>query len=687
MQPQGCVVGARQQHRQSFHILGTQRFDRDPVHGLGDSLPPQGSIHADGIHVSIRFGGQPGTVGTRFILPDLAGLGIHGLPFLLDHFRIQGRGIGNVLEDRIVEHRESRPIHFRERHSLETLGHKAFRKLCGWPLHAEDLQQGDKPRLPQGGQFPIFAWEVTDAELPRTELPRGPDEVFHKEIGHRLRSREYRNSVENAFLRNAQTDPAGNAKGLAILHCHHDLGSVPAGEIRQVLVQGFQIRSLWMQRDQIPKEFLVVGDQGKHAHVSRVPGGDQNREAWYLDAMRLLLVEDKDTFRRLLVQALAGSAWDVLAVGDPMEALEALERSPFEVLVTDLRLPGITGLELLKRAKRLHPGLRIVLMSAFGEPKDIVEAMRSGADEFLPKPFDLDHFIGVLDRLLALVEAPPPDPRELWITQSPAMRQLDQSLSRAADSPVPVLFHGERGVGKLRAARRLHTLRNPQSPFLSASAASLPDERHLKLLAGGSLYLTDLEGLPAAQAQVVLHLIASNEGRNIHWMGGARALSEMPEALRLSLGVLTFEIPPLRDRKEDVLPLFRGFLETAARQEGRSTPLVERTIERDLLQRAWPGNLREMAWCVTQSLRATRGLILTALPDPSLSEKVYIPLPEPGTLESMLAELAGTAESALLRRALEANAHNPAATAAALGLTPRVLAQRLREHRIPLEET
>jgi DNA-binding NtrC family response regulator len=403
--------------------------------------------------------------------------------------------------------------------------------------------------------------------------------------------------------------------------------------------------------------------------------------------MRLLLVEDKDTFRRLLVQALAGSAWDVLAVGDPKEALEALERSPFEVLVTDLRLPGISGLELLKRAKRMHPGLRIVLMSAFGEPKDIVEAMRSGADEFLPKPFDLDLFIAVLDRLLALVDAPPPDPREPWIVHSPAMRQLDQALSRAADSQAPALFCGERGVGKLRAARRLHTLWNPQGPFLASSAASLPDERRLRLLSRGSLYLTDLEDLPATSVQALLGAMESEAGRSIRWMGGARSLAEVPEPLRLRLGVLAFELPPLRDRKEDVLPMFRGLLEIAARQEGRVTPLVERATERELLLRAWPGNLRELAWCVIQALRATPGSILASPPGPELGdETMYIPLPGPGTLEVMLADLTKAAEPVLLRRALEAHGHDPAAAAAALGLTLRAFTQRLREHRISLEE-
>lgn len=404
--------------------------------------------------------------------------------------------------------------------------------------------------------------------------------------------------------------------------------------------------------------------------------------------MRLLLVEDKDTFRRLLVQALAGTAWEVLAVGDPQEALQALERGSFEVLVTDLRLPGMSGLELLRRIKRMRPGIRVVLMSAFGEPKDIVEAMRAGADEFLPKPFDLDVFTSVLDRLMALVEAPPPDPREPWISHSPAMRALDEAIGKAADSRVPVLLCGERGAGKARTARRLHSLGTPQAPFLVSGAASFLARRDLHLLAGGTVYLTDLEDLPADQVKDLLARTESEEGLRIRWMGGARAASEVSEPLRLRLGVLCFGLPSLRDRREDILPLFRSLLEQAARAEGRNAPLVERAAERELLARAWPGNIRELAWCAVQSLRMTAGPILGQLPASGTEgETLCLPWPASGPLERMLAEFARSAEPILLRRAFEASGRDPAATAAALGLSPRALAQRMRECRIPMEES
>lgn len=408
--------------------------------------------------------------------------------------------------------------------------------------------------------------------------------------------------------------------------------------------------------------------------------------------MRLLLVEDKDSFRRLLMQALAGTDWDLVGVGDPKEALEALTAGPFEVLVTDLRLPNMSGLELLKRAKRLQPALRIVLMSAFGEPKDIVEAMQSGADDFLPKPFDLNVFQQVLERLRALASAPPPDPREPWIVYSPTMRALDQALSRAAESEVPVIFTGERGTGRSRTARRLHTLRRAQAPYLALSAGGLgaegPEPRRLELLKGGSLYLTDLDQLPAGSLAGLLKSMDTATGRACQWMGGCQDLAALPEELRLRLGVLHFHLPPLRERREDLLPLFRAFLEAAARKVGRTIPLVDRPLEKEILQRTWPGNLRELSWCVGQSLRTTESALLSSLPPPGLTEAsaMHVPWPESGSLEAMLQSVQKSAEVQLLRRALETHGRNLGKTASTLGLTPRSLAQRLREHHISLED-
>jgi DNA-binding NtrC family response regulator len=418
--------------------------------------------------------------------------------------------------------------------------------------------------------------------------------------------------------------------------------------------------------------------------------------------MRLLLVEDKESFRRLLVQAL-GDAWEVTAVGDAAAALTALEAEPYGILVTDLRLPGMSGLDLLKSAKRRQPALRAVLMSAFGEPRDIVEAMRWGADDFLPKPFDLDQFGAALERLRALVEAPPPDPREPWVAHSPVMRILDLALAKAAQSDVAVVFQGEQGSGRSRAARRLHVLRHPQAPYLCLAAPSLPPggagERLLALLQGGSLYLSDLEALGPEGGRELVRAMDSPGGRGVHWMGGCRELRALPELMRLRLGVINLTVPPLRDRREDILPTFRALLEGCARRDGRAVPMVDRAVERDLLQNGWPGNLGQLAWAVVSAWRATAGPVLAPLPPgpgprpadpgpaaPGAAEALVLPWPAPGPLDAMLDAVRRDAEGALLRQALAGRRGDPARVAEALGLSTRRFASALREHGISLEE-
>jgi DNA-binding NtrC family response regulator len=397
--------------------------------------------------------------------------------------------------------------------------------------------------------------------------------------------------------------------------------------------------------------------------------------------VKLLLVEDKDSFRRLLVQALAGSAWQTTAVADPTAAMELLEQEPFDVLVTDLRLPGFSGLDLLRKAKRARPGLRAVVMSAYGEPKDIVEAMRSGADDFLPKPFDLDLFLLLLDRLRALVGAPPPDPRELWVARSPAMAELEQRLRRIAEAPLPVLFLGEHGAGKGRAARRLHLLATPGAPFAARAAGAFlsqgPDPDLLRLLQRGGLFLSALDELDERGGESLAKAVASPLGKDIRWMGGVVDFAAVPPSLRVAFGALQLVVPPLRERKEDLLPLFHGWLALAAQAEGRTPPDLDKQVERQILERTWVGNVRELSASAQATLRLSVEEGRTGL---------VLGWPAPGTMDSMLSQVNREAENALLRRALENAGGEPAAAAQALGLSVRTLGLRLREHGIAVKE-
>ncbi len=405
--------------------------------------------------------------------------------------------------------------------------------------------------------------------------------------------------------------------------------------------------------------------------------------------MDLLLIEDKDSFRDLLVKALAGSDWTVAATGAPEEALAWLEASPFPVLVTDLRLPGMSGLEVIRRAKRVRPEVRAVLMSAFGEPKDIVAAMKLGTDDFLPKPFDLDAFLALLERLRALAGAPPPPADEPWIALSPAMRALDAGLRRASETDHPVLFTGPSGAGKARAGRRLHTLRRPGAPFKQVNPGDALGEGFeslLRLLQGGTLHLADLDGASAEATGILSAALDSEAGQGVAWSAGAASLEAVPPVLRHRL-VLNLAVPSLADRREDRLALFQAFVARAAMASGRPVPVLDRALEKPLLAHAFPGEARELELAAVRALLLNEGPVLRRLPDFAAGvDALLLPAPDRGLLEAMEQSLLAAGRPHLLRRALQDAGGDLPRAAEALGLTVRMLAQRLRDAGIPLED-
>ncbi|MDR1840718.1 MAG: response regulator [Holophagales bacterium] len=405
--------------------------------------------------------------------------------------------------------------------------------------------------------------------------------------------------------------------------------------------------------------------------------------------MRLLLVEDKDSFRRLLLKALASTSWEVLEADDPAKALKILETGAVNIMATDLRLPGFSGLELIKRARRFNPSMRIIMMSAFGEPGDIVEAMRLGADDFLPKPFDLDVFLSTLEKMRVLLSSPPPDQREPWVAASKEMRSLENNLRAVANTTAPVIFVGQPGTGRSRTARRLHVLRHPQAPFHARFARDLhPEslsESFLKDHGGGSLFFKDLEHLPAATLPALLSAMERHPA--LCWMGACQDPLSLPESLRCALGVIPINLAPLAERVDDVLPLFYSRMAEICAGEGRITPLVDRSVEKELMSRDWPGNAAELTWIVSQSLRACPGGLLKELPTAleAQSQSILLPKPPGGSLDKMLRGVAVSAERYFLEEALKKTNGDTARAAKDLGLTQKSYIQKLKECGIAIE--
>lgn len=361
---------------------------------------------------------------------------------------------------------------------------------------------------------------------------------------------------------------------------------------------------------------------------------------------RIALVEDDDAFRSALAERLelAGLVVNVFASAEA--ALRNLTPRFDGVVVTDMRMPGLDGRQLIARLALVDPDLPVVMMTGHGDINEAVEAMKNGAYDFLAKPFAPERLIETLRRGLekrALVL----DNRRLaaqvtegeWSIplsgESPQIVALRAAIQRLADAPVDVLIEGETGAGKEAVARAIHNagLRRLGS-FVAVPCGSLQEfgleaqlmghaagafpgavrrrEGQIEMSHQGSLFLDDIDMAPRAAQMMLLRVL---EEREIMPLGEAapRALDlrvlaatksdpgqavgrgDLREDLYYRLCGVRLRTPPLRERREDIPELFARFLDRTAGRLGRAPQPIDRTIRRRLLEHDWPGNLRELA--------------------------------------------------------------------------------------------
>jgi len=365
------------------------------------------------------------------------------------------------------------------------------------------------------------------------------------------------------------------------------------------------------------------------------------------DSPRVLIVDDQPDFARglarLLTPKLPGTAFDHALSGD--EALAALEQTPYAVLVTDLRMPGLSGLELLPRALAHTPHLGVVLLTAYGDIDTAVAALKAGAYDFLTKPVDSDQLARVIakglerhallcenTRLRAMAAACGADAGLLG--QSPAMAQVKEAIAAVAASDYTVLVRGESGTGKELASRAIHSLsRRASGPFLSVNCPAIPDQlleselfghvrgaftgaerdrRGLFLSAnGGVLVLDEIGDIPMSVQTKLLRVLQEREVRPV---GSSKSIpidvrilaatnqdleariaaKTFREDLYYRLNVLTVRLPPLRERREDIPLLATAFLDRTCRETGIGEKVFSAEALASLTGRDWPGNVREL---------------------------------------------------------------------------------------------
>jgi two-component system response regulator AtoC len=373
---------------------------------------------------------------------------------------------------------------------------------------------------------------------------------------------------------------------------------------------------------------------------------------------RVLIVDDDTDIREALADALEDSGYAPTACSSAMEALRVLEEETFDVVVTDVRMPAIDGIDLCGRIAANH-GIPVIVMTAFGEMSAAVDALRAAAVDFITKPFEFEQLALAIERAISsssassiqVLEAPTASlDFSRIIGESPTTKQLIERLARIARTDASVLVTGESGTGKELIARALHeNSRRAGGPFVAISCAAIPAQlleselfghekgaftgatgahRGLFLRAnGGTLFLDEIGAMPVDLQPALLRAL---QERVVRAVGGVReepfdvrviaATNQDLEkgvvegtfraALLFRLNVLQVEAPPVRDRGEDVIALALHFLARHAERQGGPPHILSDQTKQLLRTHSWPGNVRELENCMEAAATLARDGII-----------------------------------------------------------------------------
>ncbi len=441
---------------------------------------------------------------------------------------------------------------------------------------------------------------------------------------------------------------------------------------------------------------------------------------------RILLVEDDATFRSLLAAILLDEGYELIEKEDGKAALIALQRHSFDLVLSDLRMPGLNGLELFRAAKAQGIAPPFVLLTAFGTVEEAVDAMKEGVSDFLTKPLKDPETLrllvrrilgnGIKERTLEVLkerEAASLPPEEVLFAGQ-VMQQVRTLIDNAAPTPVTVLISGESGTGKELVARAIHRA-SPRSsaPFVALSCAAIPEnlleselfghekgaftgatqsrQGKFELASGGTIFLDEIGELPLALQSKFLRIL---QERTFERVGGSRELRadvrvvaatnrdlalevqerRFREDLYYRLNVFPIHLPPLRDRIDGLPVLVEYLLKSAVGRSGRHSQGISAAALELLTRYNWPGNIRELQNIIERAVILCKGQITPeCLPDvirhPVSFKEMQL---SNGTLWEL--------EKASIMEALEKCANNRRLAAEKLGISKRTLQYRLKEY-------
>jgi DNA-binding NtrC family response regulator len=448
---------------------------------------------------------------------------------------------------------------------------------------------------------------------------------------------------------------------------------------------------------------------------------------------RILVVDDDESLARVTQFQLQQAGYDAGTAGGGVEALSALQRAPWDLVITDLRMPGLSGLDLLKRIRADCPEMSVIIVTAFGTVETAVNAMKMGAFDYVTKPVNVDELMLVVNRALAhqrLLE----EVRTLRssldrkygfeniIGQSGSLLHVLDLAARAAQANTTVLIHGETGTGKELVAKAIHfnSLRK-EKPFVVINCSAIPQDLleselfgHVKgsftgatmhkrgrveVADGGTLFLDEIGELPLSLQVKLLRLIQQGE---IEKVGATNSIQvdvrivaathrnllgmvedgTFREDLYYRLAVIPLEIPPLRDRPEDISELANFFFLQSCRKHGRERLNFPGSLISYFNHYRWPGNVRELENVIERLVVLAPGEQISLQDLPAQLRNVH-PAVEANQIELSPRGVSLEAiEKELLLWALRKAGWNQTRAAALLDLSRKTFIYRMEKHSI-----
>jgi DNA-binding NtrC family response regulator len=453
-------------------------------------------------------------------------------------------------------------------------------------------------------------------------------------------------------------------------------------------------------------------------------------QATRTSAERVLIVEDEDATRSGLTELLRAWGYTADGASNGAEALERITAFRPTIIVSDLVMPGMTGLELLKAIKDDTEHIKVILLTAQGTVDTAVEAVKAGAEDYLTKPVDPQRLRRLLDRLSELNAQKRENlvlRRQLTdrgrfgriIGHSPGMRAIYHVIEQAAPTPASILILGESGTGKELVAQTIHQLSpRAEAPFVGINCAAIPEtlleseifghERGaftgaldrragcFELADRGTLFLDEIAEMAAATQVKLLRVL---QERRFRRLGGrveqdvdvrviaatnvspAVALRDgrLREDLYYRLNVFSIELPPLRDRKQDLPLLIHAFLDEFNQRDRRAVKALTPEAMRLLTQYDWPGNVRELRNVIERATILARGEFIEAAHLPPLGTGRPAPAAPPVSAAVTLTPgmTVEEAEQKLILATLDAAGGNKTRAAEMLGISLKTLHNKL----------